>query len=588
MARILLVDEQPIARHALKLLLETDGHECVGEADNGLDAIQLARYTEAELVILELNIPRLGGLEVIQRIRSSTAGPRVLVFTSQDSEYFAVRCLDAGASGFVGKRAPLDELKAAIHAILNGHSHFRDQLLSAVKHSAPTSNGEALLPALSARELGVLQLLSKGMSNMAIAEQMALSDKTVSTYKTRLARKFQAGSLLEIVDIGRRHGLIEGQPATTSVETPFHDAQQHELALLRKIIDNLPHAISVRDPEGRMLLCNRHYLTQTGVDFKDIRGLRLCDTEELPAEIRMRIHKALMAVAATRQPYIRDGTITINGREKVIRHWGSPYLSDDGRYLGMLCGNIDLTEHDLLLLELRNITARAEAANRSKSMLLAAVGHEFGAPLKRLQPVLEDALTQDAATENLRTDLRRMVAFLDDLQALIRLDTSNSLLEPEPVNLADLLGLEVTGAMAPAGAKRLQLELNTTAVSQPDVWGDVRCFRLLFGNLLSNAVKFTDQGAIRASLAMKAAAWGLTTIELRIEDSGIGIQPDRQSRIFAPQPPTGTYAGRESSGLGLLLCKRFVEQMGGEITLQSEPGVGTTVTVQLQLTSVKR
>ena len=110
MSRILIVDEQPVARHALRMLVEAEDHQVVGEAGNGLDALQLARSQPADLMILELAIPRLGGLEVIQRLASQPAGPKILVLTGQDSEYFALRCLEAGAAGFVSKQENLQPM----------------------------------------------------------------------------------------------------------------------------------------------------------------------------------------------------------------------------------------------------------------------------------------------------------------------------------------------------------------------------------------------------------------------------------------------------------------------------------------------
>ena len=98
MSRILIVDEQPVTRHALRLMMEADHHEVVGEADNGPDALQQVRACKPDLMILELSIPRLGGLEVLQRLVAQDSPVKVLVLTSQDSEYFAGRCLAASAS----------------------------------------------------------------------------------------------------------------------------------------------------------------------------------------------------------------------------------------------------------------------------------------------------------------------------------------------------------------------------------------------------------------------------------------------------------------------------------------------------------
>src|SRR5262245_27052792 len=195
MSRILVVDPEPVTRHAIRLLMEAEGHEVVGETDSGPQALQLARRLLPDLVVMELSIHGLGGLEVIQRLVAMELGCRILVLTAQDSEYFAGRCLQGGARGFVSKQQDPRELKVAVHALLAGQSYFPSHaLLGASQHSE-------VLRDLSVRELTVLQLLARGFSNVAISEQLAISDKTVSTYKVRLMQKLHAASLVELIDI---------------------------------------------------------------------------------------------------------------------------------------------------------------------------------------------------------------------------------------------------------------------------------------------------------------------------------------------------------------------------------------------------
>src|SRR5262245_36675589 len=109
----MIVDSLPIIRRALRVLLEHQKHEIVAEADNGLDALQLAREREPELAIVELAIPRLGGLDVIRRLKASHGELKILVYSVQDSDLYAGRCLQEGADAFVSKLDVLSELRDA-------------------------------------------------------------------------------------------------------------------------------------------------------------------------------------------------------------------------------------------------------------------------------------------------------------------------------------------------------------------------------------------------------------------------------------------------------------------------------------------
>ncbi|WP_255991895.1 ATP-binding protein [Chitinolyticbacter albus] len=590
MANIVIVDEQPVTRHALRLLLEAEGHNVVAEADNGIDAIQLGRTGDVALMILELVIPRLGGLAVIERLADS--GPKLLVLTAQNSEYFAIRCLEAGAAGFVSKQDDLSELKAAVSTVLRGQAHFPSQVLNPAAHAA--TGHDAVLRALSSRELSVLQLLAKGLSNVAIADQLALSDKTISTYKIRLKQKLNAASLLEVIDIARSHGLIEG---ATEPARPFAEpdaGQQQELELLRKVLDALPCTVVVRDTEGRVITCNRWHLQQFDVTLDEIRGKRMIETRELDAATAALAHRTLMAAMERQLPYTRDVVLNLGGEERTFRHWGHPYVDAQGRFLGMICGNVELTDRDRLLLDLRNAHEHAQAGNRTKQAFMVAMGTEMAEPLHRIMAMLDLAQQPQYPGRNEALELARnaaasLLTLLDDLQALNRLEAGRFLLAPEPLDLRAALRLQIEALRPQAEAKQLQIELDTELARQPGVWIDPHAWKQLIGNLVGNAIKFTDAGRITVALSAHGRGQGMVEVLLQVEDSGIGIAPTDQVHLFEPftQVLDSQRIHRGGSGLGLALCKRLVDQMGGRISLESELGLGTRMEVGLILTQLK-
>lgn len=207
MSRILIVDDHPVIRMAMKMLLEAEGHQIVGDTDNGVDAISLGRELKPDLVILDIGIPRLDGLEVISRLMVLALPLKILVLTGQSASLFALRSMQAGAAGFVCKQGGLAELVTAVNAVASGYSYFPSSAMRPVQQGAYSDDVE-LLGRLSDREVSVLQYLSQGYSNKQISEQMFISNKTVSTYKARLLLKLNAGSLVDLIEFAKCNTLI--------------------------------------------------------------------------------------------------------------------------------------------------------------------------------------------------------------------------------------------------------------------------------------------------------------------------------------------------------------------------------------------
>lgn len=207
MGKVLIVDDHPVIRLAVKPLLEREGHILVGETDNGVDALTLIRNQRPDLVILDIGIPKIDGLEVLARISTLKPRPRVLILTSQPADLLAFRCMKAGAAGFVTKGDNLEELQRAVWAALSGYSFFPTDILSTVNPTISNSSEHAMLNSLSDREIMVLQMLAQGKSNKEIGDSLLLSNKTISTYKTRLQLKLNAFNLVALVDFAKRNGL---------------------------------------------------------------------------------------------------------------------------------------------------------------------------------------------------------------------------------------------------------------------------------------------------------------------------------------------------------------------------------------------
>jgi two-component system response regulator EvgA len=207
MGKILVVDDHPVIWVAVRALLEREGHTIAAETDNGVDALSLAKELRPDLVVLDLTIPKLDGLDVIARFQSLSGAIPILVLTAHDPLHYAQRCKAAGAAGFVSKQGDLTELTGAVKAILSGYTYFPNLAVQVGQLSGVQKSEADQLAALSNRELTVLQFLAGGMLNKDIAERMLISEKTVSTYKSRLLIKLHMSTLLELIEFAKRNGV---------------------------------------------------------------------------------------------------------------------------------------------------------------------------------------------------------------------------------------------------------------------------------------------------------------------------------------------------------------------------------------------
>ncbi len=208
MYRVLIVDDHSLIRSAMAMMLSGQSFKVVGEAKDGVEAVQMARDYAADLIILDISMPGLDGLEVISRIRGAGVTSRILILTSLPALFYSQRCMKAGADGFVTKSQDLNELLRAIKAIMSGYMFFPNLKISSVRNSDSTLSEAEMIQRLSDRELTILQQLARGLSNKQIAEDMMLSSKTISTYKARLIEKLNMKSVVYLADFAKRNQLI--------------------------------------------------------------------------------------------------------------------------------------------------------------------------------------------------------------------------------------------------------------------------------------------------------------------------------------------------------------------------------------------
>jgi two-component system, NarL family, response regulator, fimbrial Z protein, FimZ len=202
MKRIVIVDDHPMVRGTVASMLATDPEMLVvGECGDGEDGLKTILSETPDLAILDLDLPKLDGLSMIRRIRAQSEAIRLLVLSAKAEHAMAGHTRLAGANGYVSKGRELGELLTAARTVLLGYDCFPVEACNVSRDGS--------LECLSPREVEVLQYLARGVSNKDIATRLYLSDKTVSTYKSRLREKLGLSSLAGMIEFATHHKLID-------------------------------------------------------------------------------------------------------------------------------------------------------------------------------------------------------------------------------------------------------------------------------------------------------------------------------------------------------------------------------------------
>ncbi|MCC6315248.1 MAG: response regulator transcription factor [Thermomicrobiales bacterium] len=210
MTRILIVDDHPVLRHGLRALLESrPGWEVCGEASDGRDAVRLAEALQPDVVVMDLTMPGLNGLDALRQIKTALPPVEILVFTVNDSELAMREAIRHGARGFVLKSEVKEQLFAAVEALSRHYPYFAGSAAQTVLDGFLRGAGAETAPGppLTSREREVVQLLAEGQGNKAIAETLSISAKTVDGHRTSAMRKLGVHSLAELIRYAIRNGL---------------------------------------------------------------------------------------------------------------------------------------------------------------------------------------------------------------------------------------------------------------------------------------------------------------------------------------------------------------------------------------------
>jgi len=209
--RVVIVDDHPVVRGGLVALLDTlSGIEVVGEAGDGEAAVREVALLRPEVVVMDLRMPGLGGVEATRRITTDYPGVAVLVLTMFDEDALISDALAAGARGYLLKGAGQDDIERAIRTVASGDVVFSGGVAARVMRQLSSAAPTRVLPQLSARELEVADLIAAGLSNQAIAERLTLAPKTVGNHVSAIFLKLGVASRAEAIVLARDAGLGRG------------------------------------------------------------------------------------------------------------------------------------------------------------------------------------------------------------------------------------------------------------------------------------------------------------------------------------------------------------------------------------------
>lgn len=347
--------------------------------------------------------------------------------------------------------------------------------------------------------------------------------------------------------------------------------------LLQTILDGVPGLIAYWDKDLRNRFANQAYGEWFGTPPEAIHGRHI--TELLGNDL-YELNKAHIeaALRGQRQCFLRD--LPVPGQPGLHRVSEAHYLPDfDGDEVkGFLVLVLDVTD-------VKRAEQTARAASQAKSDFLANVSHELRTPLNTMFGLAQIGLKEGAGSPGAGTfrqileSGQHLLSLIDEVLDFSKIEAGKMHLHLGVVDIGRLIE-QVLGITAlRACSKGIQLVIDESVDVPAQTLGDAKRLSQILVNLLTNAIKFTDQGEVRLSLSRHGSR-----LHIKVSDTGMGIPPERLSELFQPFVQVhDTQGGQAGTGLGLAICKQIVDEMGGEITVRSVLGIGTTFEITVDM-----
>lgn len=368
--------------------------------------------------------------------------------------------------------------------------------------------------------------------------------------------------------------------------TQAEQTLKNQLTFTNTLFDESPVVMYVRDREMRLLHCNKAYVDFLQMPREQMLGTAL-DVLTAGPEIRQRFQEIYEQTFKEGKPLVQDLNLHYQGREYYALHWALPYRDHADNIVGVIGGWLDITERYELLNALEKAKEEADRANEFKSRFLANTSHDIRTQLHAIIGLLELEMRHSpqplgpniTAAHDSAIVLQNLIGNVLDLSKI-----ESGVLEPDPTPTNLVTIVEQLFVLFHSKAETRDLTFRKSiSVVQPNVLIDATMFNQIVANLLSNALKFTHAGKVEIALYQQPDASELAnkrgSYVLKVSDTGCGISPHELHKIFDPFVQAGDRQSQQAgTGLGLSICRHLAHLLGGEISVESEPGAGSVFT----------
>jgi len=384
------------------------------------------------------------------------------------------------------------------------------------------------------------------------------------------------------------HGVKIGSFALCTDITERKRAEQelaYRLTFQRALLETIPYPMFVKDAEGRFISCNKAYEREFGTTSGSLKGKTVLELDYLSESDRRKFHDEDLGVIrdASRLSYELPIQYA-DGQTHITLYSVDGFKLTDGRPGGLIGLLVDISDQKRIAEELREAKAKAEEATQMKSMFLANMSHEIRTPMNAIIGLSHLALKtplnakQRDYVSKVHNAGTSLLAVINDILDFSKIEAGKLDLETADFKLDEVISSVTTLTAQKAHEKGLEFLAHVAPGIPEHLRGDPLRLGQILTNFVNNAVKFTEHGEIRLDIELLERTGEKVQLKLSVRDTGIGMTREQSAKLFQPftQADMSTTRKHGGTGLGLTICRRLVELMGGRIWLESEPGVGST------------
>lgn len=207
--RIAICDDHQLVIDGLSSLLSgQDDIEIIATGNTGAEALRLAEHLKLDILLLDVDMPEMNGIEATRRIKASSSEVRVIILSMHDEKSIIQHLMDVGADGYILKHASQEELLTGIRNVAKGKKHFSSEVTLALLKDEPGNSGQLSAYDLTEREVEILTLIAEGLSNKEVGDKLFISHRTVDTHRTNLMKKLEVHNIAGLIRFAMKHGLI--------------------------------------------------------------------------------------------------------------------------------------------------------------------------------------------------------------------------------------------------------------------------------------------------------------------------------------------------------------------------------------------